>query len=166
MWSMMVSSLSLHKVLCFIQITYCSCNVHKLTGLPIVTTRRLWMKNNWVELSKSKFYWTGVPNIIKFFKVGNNSSVWMGSEVSDEILNWQVRGMEWVRGLTLLFILPYFFLQLCIFQFFVECILSIILKPPQYFMSGPICFDSWYLQRSDSAVSCCVGILIWPRVSG
>ena len=50
-----------------------------------------------------------------------------------------------------------------IFRTFVECILSIILKPPQYFMSGPICFDSWYLQRSDQAIICCGGILIWPR---
>ena len=49
-----------------------------------------------------------------------------------------------------------------IFQTFVECILSINLKPPQYFMSGPICFDFWYLPRSDLAIICCDGIWIWP----
>ena len=50
-----------------------------------------------------------------------------------------------------------------IFQISVECFLSINLKPPQYFMSGPICFDFWYLQRLDLAIICCNGIWRWHR---
>ena len=56
----------------------------------------------------------------KFFKVGNNSSVWMGSEFSDEILNGQVQEMEWVSGgLTwlYLFYLISFYKRMCISTF-------------------------------------------------